>query len=261
MTQMREDFHLIARGLRARFEQVRLRAQGHPAETGTGREGILIDFLSEALPARFSVGRGFICDTFGRRSGQVDVVVNDDHILRPWPYDERRALYFCEAVGAAVEVKSALTRSELERAVSGGSAVKQVRRVPAPAGTLRFMTDAEKQRADIILSYVFAFEAAASIASIKSWWAHINQRLALPAEAQIDALIVLDKGVIFNIPEGETGYGFKVEGRPVYGLVGVEAGEDTLLAFYVTLLHQLPKIVFAHPNIWQYVQLPPYPVH
>ena len=259
MTQIREDFHLMARSLRAKFEQVRLRAQGHPAETGTGREGILIDFLSEALPASFSVGRGFICDTFGRRSGQVDVVVNDDQVLRPWPYDEGRALYFCDAVGAAVEVKSALTRGQLEAAAAGARAVKQLRRRPTP-GTLRVMSDFEKQRADIILSYVFAFEAAASTASIKSWWADINQRLAVPAEGQMDAVIVLDKGVIFNIPEGETGHGVKVEGEPVYGLVGLEAGEDSLLAFYATLLHQLPKVVFAHPNIWDYVQLPSYGV-
>jgi hypothetical protein len=256
---MREDFHLIARGLRARFEQVRLRAQGHPAETGTGREGILIDFLSQVLPARFSVGRGFICDSFGRRSRQVDVVVNDDQVLRPWPYDEGRALYFCDAVGAAVEVKSALTRNELESAAAGARAVKQLRRSPAKAA-IRVMTHTEKQRADIILSYVFAFEAAASTASIKSWWADINQRLALPADAQIDAVIVLDKGVIFNIPEGESGHGVRVKGEPVYGLVGLEAGEDSLLAFYVTLLHQLPKVVFAQPNIWDYVQLPSYGV-
>src|SRR5207247_507088 len=104
---------IVSRTLRDRFEQARIRAGGHPGETGGSREEVLREFLRDTLPARFSIGSGFITDTSGSRSKQIDVIVNDDHVFRSFPYDKDKGLYFSEAVSALVSVKSTLTRAEL----------------------------------------------------------------------------------------------------------------------------------------------------
>jgi hypothetical protein len=76
------------------------------ANRGTEREAFLLAFLSQVLPPIYRVGTGEITDIQGRRSGQLDIVIE-----MPWapsfgfPGSPVR-LYPAEAVGVAIEVKS-----------------------------------------------------------------------------------------------------------------------------------------------------------
>ena len=78
----------------ARLEETRSRF-AHPGNKGDAVEIAFRDFLRKHLPRRFDVGHGEVIDTNGHRSGQVDVVVMNEH--HPFTYPpEDAGLFFIE---------------------------------------------------------------------------------------------------------------------------------------------------------------------
>ena len=78
------------------------------ASKGSGRERFIDVFLSQVFPPPFRFGQGDVTDTAGRRSGQLDVVV-EYPLLPSLPGVGNQAssrLYLAEGVAAAIEVKS-----------------------------------------------------------------------------------------------------------------------------------------------------------
>jgi hypothetical protein len=92
----------------------------HRATIGTSREDALIEFLRKRLPTRFGVARGEVVDIGGRRSGQVDVVIFDQAMNTPLTSDSGGSVILpAEALLAAIEVKSTLTKDETKKALLG----------------------------------------------------------------------------------------------------------------------------------------------
>ncbi|MGZ5436811.1 MAG: DUF6602 domain-containing protein [Pyrinomonadaceae bacterium] len=80
----------------------------HPHEFGTNREEVVREFLSLNLPKRLGVSTGFVFDSTGTVSKQMDVVIYDcDNCPR---FETVGGKYFfpCEAVVAVGQVKSRL---------------------------------------------------------------------------------------------------------------------------------------------------------
>jgi hypothetical protein len=72
------------------------------------RERFIDVFLSQVFPPPFRFGQGDVTDTAGRRSGQLDVVV-EYPLLPSLPVVGNQAssrLYLAEGIAAAIEVKS-----------------------------------------------------------------------------------------------------------------------------------------------------------
>jgi hypothetical protein len=72
---------------------------------GSERERFIEVFLSQVFPPSFRFGQGDVTDTAGRRSGQLDVVV-EYPLLPSLPVVASSRLYLAEGVAAAIEVKS-----------------------------------------------------------------------------------------------------------------------------------------------------------
>lgn len=77
------------------------------ATTGTERAAFIDGFLSGVLPAPFRFGTGDATDRSGKRSGQLDVVVENPFCPSlPIVGLGQIRLYLAEAVAAVIEVKS-----------------------------------------------------------------------------------------------------------------------------------------------------------
>ncbi len=88
------------------------------ATKGSDREDFIHKFLENVLPPQFRFGYGDITDLSGRKSGQIDIVVEYPllpSLQIPIPGGASR-LYLAEGVAAVIEVKSDLTAqwSEVE---------------------------------------------------------------------------------------------------------------------------------------------------
>jgi len=104
----------------------------HPGAKGDGSELRWKDMLSEILPSRYQVSKGFVVDSVGMRSEQIDVIIHD-RVFSPLLWEDGGFMYVpAESVYAVFEVKQEYS---LEHIKYAGQKAASVRR--------RFRTEAE----------------------------------------------------------------------------------------------------------------------
>ena len=187
---------------------------GHAGIKGEERSEALGDFLRSRLPPAFGVASGEVVDSGDRRTGQVDLIIYDQTVTKPIHAGRKNELYPCEAAYALVEVKSLLTRTELEKCVSAAQKLRKLKPFKE-----RFV-DARRGGAEIegkshrCMYIVFAYGTDLSAAN---WLDKEFSRLVDVAKLQsvalsyVDRLIVLDRGLI----NPGTAQGKLVDGDPV----------------------------------------------
>jgi len=80
------------------------------AAAGVEREVLVREFLGQVFPSPFRFGSGAIVDASGRRSGQLDIVVEFPFLPSfPSPGSGQR-LYLADSVALVIEVKSDLNK-------------------------------------------------------------------------------------------------------------------------------------------------------
>ena len=103
------------------------RLTAHPGELGVGREEIIRRSLRAYLPSRFDVSTGFVFDSSGDVSRQIDVVITDK-LVCPRFETAGGIKYFPRASVVAIgQIKSSLTsEGELLRALENLESVKNL---------------------------------------------------------------------------------------------------------------------------------------
>jgi len=101
----------------------------HPGELGIGREEILRKFLRAYIPSRFEVSTGFVFDSKGNVSKQLDIVIANALVCPRFETAGGNRFYPCESVVAVGQVKSSLTsEAELRSALQNLESVKDLDR-------------------------------------------------------------------------------------------------------------------------------------
>jgi hypothetical protein len=106
----------------------------HNLTKGVLRECIVSDILSEILPSQFGIGSGIIVNGDGDQSNQTDIIIYDSRILSPFIQKYNLGLYPIESVIAAIEVKTRLSKKDIEK--TNGDAQK-IHRMFKPPGNVR----------------------------------------------------------------------------------------------------------------------------
>ncbi|WP_430868320.1 DUF6602 domain-containing protein [Demequina aurantiaca] len=171
----------------------------HSGTKGTAREAALRTFLREQLPTRFGVGCGEIIDAGGSRTSQMDVIIYDQHSVRPIFVDSEGAVIVAaESVYAVVEVKSTLSASETAKAIRGLSTVRNLR----PWGQEWARYQSARSAMDSgprCFTSIFAYE---SDLSPENWSKKELERFRLQCDDQsyhyeyVERLAVLSRGIV-----------------------------------------------------------------
>lgn len=100
----------------------------HAGTQRTVNEEHWIDVFRSYLPKRYEVATGFVIDSRGSRSQQIDLVVYDKHFT-PTLLDQKNHRYIpAEAVYAVFESKPHIDKSYLEYAGNKAASVRRLRR-------------------------------------------------------------------------------------------------------------------------------------
>jgi hypothetical protein len=185
----------------ADFKQASILGAGTPQEVSDFRENAFRKFLKRFYPAPYKVAKGKIHDSFGTKpSASIDcILVNPAH---PNLIDSQGKfqLLLADAVDFTVEVKPDLSNAnELHRALEQGVSVKSLRRAMSPI-ILKQGKPSHVVKESLRIPY-FVFtekirkDICAIVADISSWYTNN----AIPAEQQLDAITILDFGVLRNI--------------------------------------------------------------
>ena len=222
----------------------------HRGKLGENRAALLQRFLSTYLPQRFGVGAGFAL--FGEDvSTEQDVVVYDQ-LNNPVLFPATAApLFPPSALGAVVEVKTRLTKSELRQTIVKAKALKQnLRR--------SFAHHPSPPRAEA-LAALFAFDSRLAIADVLRESKAVEQEVGAELPDRLDAICVLGKGLVVG---GSLFYSTTHNGEPLLPVtrppkqqrLAVEA-ENSLFIFYSRLLDYLSARVDVRPQLMSF--LPP----
>lgn len=96
----------------------------HPGLKGRLREIVVQELITPFLNPHIRAATGTIVDPQGTQSRQIDVILYDEQVTPPVLFSQGEGIIPCHAVVATIEVKSTLTRTDLEHAITNARSVK-----------------------------------------------------------------------------------------------------------------------------------------
>ena len=101
-----------------------------PGNVGRAREQAVLRKLGALLPAGVGIGSGFVIDSLGNASRQMDLVLYEKNLCPVFTIneDEETSFYPCEGVIAVGEVKSAVGLKELDDILDKIASVRRLDR-------------------------------------------------------------------------------------------------------------------------------------
>lgn len=170
---------------------------GHPNLRGGPREWFIHEFLMNHLPETLSIGQGEVIDvnsvpesTFGKRP-QMDIVLyrRDLPIIH---YAPNAKAFFSEGVMATIEIKSKLTKSELDKTLTASITTKSLER------SKPFFQAGAGWKPDHIVTYLVAYDGPKKMSTIDKW---LRQQVpqVITEQLPLDMIIILGRGILWNV--------------------------------------------------------------
>lgn len=229
-------FDDLATRMRADLELAR-KALTHPGAKGGAFEESLRGMLRTYLPRSLDVSTGFIVDSTGGVSRQLDVIISDADRTPIFYRSGDLRILPVECVYAVIEVKARIDASSLTQVWPNLSSVKALRKrafyVP---DNFRVMRRAYGKDWDAppVHYFVFAFESG-DLMQLAATMRAYHLQFKLPPEDRIATICVLDRGVITN--EDQEGM---IDALPgLTSNIKVTESKRSLLLFYTLLAHHL----------------------
>lgn len=225
---------------------------GHTLHKGTPREAFIKEFLTNHLSERVAIGTGEIIDANskpGERRNQIDIVI----YKRDYPkIDFGGGIngFLAESVVATIEVKSVLTKHDLETAIMAARTIKGLQRNIVTSFTTGYQPPS-------ILNYVAAYDGPASMRTCLGWIQEIHASLGITyspmgvtleervgiASPSLDGIFVLGKGFI-QFDNSPLGF-LKDEARaqnPGVRWTAADTQENNLLLLFTSLTQAVSGI-------------------
>lgn len=237
-----EKLGILQKQLEIKLEEIR-EIHKHKGNKGSNVEQSLRDFLKEFLPPYNRIGEGEIIDTEDKYSTQIDIVVTNEH--QPYLNDlGKPSIFFIEGIACAGEVKSILNSQDLEKILNNSLKYKELK-VTVPTGSMICINDSDRLRFIEKRPYfLFAFESQITLTYITEKIIIFNKEKKLSINQQIDAVFILDKGVIINFGDGKGSFRFITnlgESKPGIVQIPKENDDKILLNFLSWISMSTPK--------------------
>ena len=119
----------VGRKLVSEFEDAR-ELGADPNAKGAGIESATRKQLESLLPSILNVGQGYIIDSYGNTSRQIDLVLFERNLCPVFSINEspESTYYPCEGVVAAIEIKSQMRKREVFDAAEKAISVRKLQR-------------------------------------------------------------------------------------------------------------------------------------
>ncbi|MFH0925960.1 MAG: DUF6602 domain-containing protein [bacterium] len=162
----------------------------HSSTKGGTTEDVWISWLKNYLPNRYEVNRGVVIDSTGHQSLQQDIIIFDRQ-YSPLIYRQEKTVFIpVECVYAVVEVKTELTKEEIEDAGKKISSIRKLYRLPS-----QWIKHAGGEYKPKPRGRIFGYIVASSSTwSEKSAWDKIEKYLPTKKEEAIDGGCIVNMG-------------------------------------------------------------------
>ena len=196
--RLRDYFQGIAEGLAD--DKSASRVFPNPTDAGVSREDLLVGFLIAHLPKRCeAIKGGFIFDSEGNESRQIDLIITNDLTLQFKQFDKAGQLgksFNCvEGCYCAMSVKTTLDRSSILDALENFASIPPM---PDMQGRLNPSLSNREQFQDLPYKVVFAFDGLAGETAL----GHLDrfyEGSATPQNRRPDLIVVNNKYAIVHV--------------------------------------------------------------
>jgi len=187
---------------------------------GKEREIFIENFLEKCFPKKFVIGTGEIIDSSNKKSKQCDVIVYDEHmpIFDYGPTNSSTKMFLSGGVLLHIEIKSKLTKGELEKSINITDSIKSLNR---DIDAFMHTGDLPKE----IYSCLFAYENEISTETFKS----------LVSSSKIDHVCILNN---LNYIKAQNQI--------------LETKEQSLFIFFLDMFNHMYKSWSGFPNLLKY---------
>jgi hypothetical protein len=243
---------LTSAGKRMR-EDLAQRMVAHPGELGVGREEVIRRFLRSYLPLRFDISTGFVFDSKGDVSKQLDIIIANALVCPRFETAGGIRFNPCESVVAVGQVKSSLTSdAELKSALANLESVKDLDR---SAGGRAFDAD-RREEIDHLnnhLHQIFTFLLISGKALKDSTMQTklMDHVLTTPAHVWTNIVLALDQYLItFHCKDGVCPNPMDAMG---IALQRASADDELLMRFYLLLGQAIEVTRVSSLPHWEYL--------
>jgi len=228
-----------------------------PTDIGENREYILLEFLNDHLPYRSKASRGgkIIDKDNAEGSNQIDLIIYADNV--PTFRSLEKTLYMVEGVYVAIEVKTELTRQDIQGTEKKKSIIENCLSVKNltknwGAGSLRVDSGEPSPK---VLYGVFAYESSLSPTDlIREINNKYQNKSITDSRFKIDFIcinkklfVVLNKGAWKKKTlQGE-------EDFPQNQYILVKEGELSLFEMFLLVLREIGQAIYTVPDYNKYI--------
>jgi hypothetical protein len=170
----------------------------HKGTRGNERAAHLGEFLSRHLPSVFAIGKGEARDYRDNVTGEVDLLIYDHSTAAPIQTGSESLIVPAEALYAVIEVKSVLSRTELDTCLNAAMKVRSLR--PFKKRFIASPTEGRVEKDHYRCPY-FVFAYSSNLTQ-EGWADKEYQRIIDRAKVVgcapdvLDRVIVVDRGII-----------------------------------------------------------------
>jgi hypothetical protein len=244
-------FARVANQMRLDFEQARS-AMSHPLFKGIAFEETYRRFLRSYLPRSLDISTGFLVDSNGNISNQLDVIISDSGKTPILYSNGDTRIIPVECAYAVIEIKARIETSTLREVLENMKSVRNLRKtayVKVEGPILQYDKLYGKQwEIWPINYYLFAYDSI-GMKTLGNNLQLIHQEENLPEERRIDMVCVLDKGVICNkLKNGE----YNALPEPESRLLLCET-DQSLLLFYTLMSRYINQVRLPAFNFTAYL--------
>lgn len=242
---MKNYFNLVSQDLKNKSSLIKEYFKIHSGENGRNKEDLIVNFLRNYLPKRYSIGTGFIFDTLNNNSNQNDIIVYDSFWSTPLFPENVSQFYPIESIYGVIEVKSTLDSKELEETIMKAQKVKKMR---AKGISRDSLNSGLKNPFYSIVAY-----DSIGLETIKNKLIEFNENI--PMSERIDLILVLGKGIFYTgayfeiVKYGQENSPFReslgesgmelIKKKYINQIAGLELNDNALLVWYMYLMTYL----------------------
>ena len=243
------NLNAIAKKLEIDYKQLTSHIE-HQGIKGNYREELLKRYLRDLIPGKYSIGTGIIVDANQEQSKQQDFFIYDNINSPVFLKMEAAQVIPIESVYAVIEVKSVLSKPELEKSAVNIRSVKRLELNPLES---KFYIPSKENQT---LGMIFAYSCNTTVDTVINNLKEINERMDIPYNHQINMICILDKGVIVYIDKkGMNQITLMPSDNTIYTKVESQGNvEKNLTLFYLLLQHHLNLFIKVSPNLLLYAQ-------
>lgn len=237
------NFEALADQMNSEYKKVTAQIN-HMLSRGEIRESILKDVIKKLLPTKYEIGSGIITDARGAESNQQDIYIFDAFNSPVFLKYDLDSIVPVESVYATIEVKSCLSKEQLQESIKNIRSVKRLEKRLFKTGFVDY------KQSNYIMGCVFAYTSKTSLeTAAQNLFEYCK---GIPRKEQPSVVCILDKGLIVNIRKDGSN---QIDVIPsVDTMLGVieNSREINLYLFYLILLQFLNSTINYPPDLLKY---------